>query len=100
MSEVITFSTRDEFNRKLFAEHLIKLLKNKHEFFPMSINGPWGTGKTEFCKKTVHLINQEHSESLVAEYFDAFSEDRYDDPLTSILSTLYQTFESEETKSK
>ena len=100
MLHEITFDARDEFNRRPFAERLIDLLKNENSLFPMSINGAWGTGKTEFCKKTVHLINQEHKDLFVAEYFDAFFEDRYNDPLTSILSKLYLTFGSEEKKQK
>lgn len=58
MIDEITFDTRDEFNRRPFAERLIDLLKNENSLFPMSINGAWGTGKTEFCKKTVHLIRE------------------------------------------
>lgn len=100
MLHEITFDARDEFNRRPFAERLIDLLKNENSLFPMSINGAWGTGKTEFCKKTVHLINQEYKDLFVAEYFDAFFEDRYNDPLTSILSKLYLTFGSEEEKKK
>lgn len=100
MADEITFDTRDEFNRRPFAERIIDLLKNENSLFPMSINGAWGTGKTEFCKKTVHLINQEHKDLFVAEYFDAFFEDRYNDPLASILSKLYLTFDSEEQKQK
>lgn len=100
MLHEITFDARDEFNRRPFAERLIDLLKNENSLFPMSINGAWGTGKTEFCKKTVHLINQEYKYLFVAEYFDAFFEDRYNDPLTSILSKLYLTFGSEEEKKK
>lgn len=100
MANEITFDARDEFNRRPFAERLIDLLKNENSLFPMSINGAWGTGKTEFCKKTVHLINQEHNDLFVAEYFDAFFEDRYNDPLTSILSKLYLIFGSEEEKKR
>ena len=64
MHQEITFDARDEFNRRPFAERLIVLLKNENSLFPMSINGDWGTGKTEFCKKTVHLINQEHNDLI------------------------------------
>lgn len=100
MNDVITFETRDEFNRRPFAERLIHLLKTENNLFPISIDGAWGVGKTEFCKKTVYLINDEYSESFVAEYFDAFFEDRYNDPLTSILSKLYLTFGSDEERKK
>ena len=100
MNDIVSFSSRDEFNRKPFADKLIQLLKDNHEIFPLAINGNWGTGKTEFCKKTIHLINQEHSDELIAGYFDAFAEDYYDDPLTSLLSKLYTTFPNDEDRSK
>lgn len=100
MDDMVTFELRDEFNRKPFADALIRLLKENHEIFPLAINGDWGTGKTEFCQKTVYLINQEHGDKLIGGYFDAFSEDYYDDPLTSLLSKLYSTFPNEEDRSK
>ena len=90
--EEITFETRDEFNRKPFAESLITLFDQNNEFSQLAIDGSWGTGKTEFCLKTVHLINQKYSDKLIAGYLNAFAEDPYDDPLCSILSKLYATF--------
>ena len=95
MIEPITFEKRDDFNRKHFADLLINLIKTNDEIFPLAINGSWGTGKTEFCMKTVYLINQEYGETLTATYFDAFSEDSYNQPLVSILAKLHQTFASE-----
>ena len=94
----ITFKKRDDFVREPFAKRLIELIQNNYEIFPLAINGSWGTGKTEFCQKTVHLINQKYNDSLTAEYFDAFSEDSYDQPLTSILTRLYKTFNVEHDK--
>lgn len=94
----ITFKKRDDFVREPFAKRLIELVQNNSEIFPLAINGSWGTGKTEFCQKTVHLINQEYNDYLIAEYFDAFSEDSYDQPLTSILARLYKTFNVEHDK--
>lgn len=99
MPENITFADRDEFNRKPFACNLIKLLEGNNDLSPLAINGAWGTGKTEFCLKTVHLINSEHNDKLVAGYFDAFSEDHFNDPLTSLLATLYKSFISNENDS-
>ena len=98
MSIPITFKRRDDFDRERFARRLIELIQNNDEIFPLAINGAWGTGKTEFCQKTIHLINQEYNNSLIAEYFDAFSEDSYDQPLTSLLVRLYKTFNVEHDK--
>ena len=96
--EEFTFEHRDEFERRPFAEKLIKLILSKHDFFPLAITGQWGTGKTEFCKKTLHLINQQYSNTLTAEYLNAFSEDSYNDPLLSITSTICKTFIKDESK--
>lgn len=100
MPENITFADRDEFNRKPFACNLIKLLEGNNDLSPLAINGAWGTGKTEFCLKTVHFINSEYNDKLVAGYFDAFSEDHFNDPLTSLLATLYKSFISNKNKSE
>lgn len=96
--EEYTFEFRDEFERRPFAEKLIKLILSEHDFFPLAITGQWGTGKTEFCKKTVHLISEQHNNTLTAEYLNAFSEDPYDDPLLSITSTICKTFIQDESK--
>lgn len=52
MNDCITFDDRDEFERKPFAEKLIRLIEEDVDVFPLAINGEWGTGKTEFCKKS------------------------------------------------
>jgi len=53
-----TFDKRDEFNRKEIAEKLIKVISSEINVSPIVIiDGKWGTGKTEFCKKLVYLAN-------------------------------------------
>lgn len=98
--EEYTFEFRDEFKRRPFAEKLINLILDDNDFFPLAITGQWGTGKTEFCKKTVNLINKKYSNSLTAEYLNAFAEDSYNDPLLSITSTICKTFIKDESKRK
>ncbi|WP_244572458.1 P-loop NTPase fold protein, partial [Escherichia coli] len=51
-----TFDYRDEFLRKPIAEKLIALLNSDINLSPLVIDGGWGTGKTEFCKKVANLI--------------------------------------------
>lgn len=96
--EEYTFEFRDEFKRRPFAEKLINLILGDNDFFPLAITGQWGTGKTEFCKKTVNLINNKYSNNLIAEYLNAFAEDSYNDPLLSITSTICKTFIKDESK--
>lgn len=60
--ENITFADRDEFNRKAIAENIIKLLDADVDFCPMVIDGGWGTGKTEFCRKLINLIKEQDAQ--------------------------------------
>ena len=95
LQQDISFEKRDEFNRKPHTERIIKLLKSDIDLSPIVINGDWGTGKTEFCLKTLKLINSAHSGELNAVYFDAFSEDYIDQPLLSLLTVIYNAFPTE-----
>ena len=94
--ENISFDDRDEFNRKDFANKVIQLLQSDIDVSPLVIDGDWGIGKTEFCRKLVKLINTEYSDSLHAIYVDAFAEDYFDNPLISVLSVLYEDKQSPE----
>ena len=99
MSEIlekISFDDRDEFKRKNFANKVIKLLRSDIDVSPLVIDGDWGIGKTEFCRKLINLINAEHSDSLHAIYVDAFAEDYFGNPLISLLSALYEEKQSPE----
>lgn len=58
----MTFNHRDEFHRKDIAENIIKLLDADVDFCPMVIDGGWGTGKTEFCRKLINLIKDQDAQ--------------------------------------
>ena len=94
--ENISFDDRDEFKRKDFANKVIQLLRSDIDVSPLVIDGDWGIGKTEFCRKLVKLINTEYSDSLHAIYVDAFAEDYFDNPLISLISALYEEKQSPE----
>ena len=94
--EKISFDDRDEFKRKDFANKVIKLLRSDIDVSPLVIDGDWGIGKTEFCRKIINLINAKHSDSLHAIYVDAFAEDYFGNPLISLLSALYEEKQSPE----
>jgi hypothetical protein len=90
----ITFADRDEFNRKTIAENMIKLLQSETDVSPMMLDGSWGTGKTEFCLKTLELFSQKDTHQLI--YIDAFKADHADEPLLTLLAEVLKLIPEEE----
>lgn len=86
-NEPISFDTRDEYQRKPIAESVIHLLSSDIQVSPMVIDGDWGTGKTEFCRKLIHLIDNGDS-NFIPVYIDAFKADHADEPLMTILAAI------------
>ena len=87
MQETLTFSQRDEFERKAIAEKIIKLLVPETDISPLVIDGDWGTGKTEFSIKLKNLISELEPDSKVV-YVDAFKGDHAESPLLLITSAI------------
>ncbi|WP_158247323.1 KAP family NTPase [Geothermobacter hydrogeniphilus] len=83
----VTFETRDEYQRKPIAEKIIRLLESDAKVSPLVIDGSWGSGKTEFCKKLIHLIEDGES-SLRPIYVDAFKADHADEPLMTLMAAV------------
>lgn len=87
-----SFNDRDDFNRKAIAENLIKLLtSNDINISPMVIDGGWGTGKSEFCLKTISLIKDSYLHDYHVVYVDAFKSDHTGEPLLSLLGEIIST---------
>lgn len=82
----LTFNDRDEFQRKSIAKKVIILLKSDIDVSPIVIDGGWGTGKTEFCHKTINLMAENDSHHLI--YVDAFQADHADEPLLTVLAEV------------
>jgi len=87
IADNITFDDRDEFGRKVIAEKVISLLVSDAQVSPMIIDGGWGTGKTEFCKKLINLIGESNPDYGVV-YIDAFRYDNNSEPLLAVLSSI------------
>lgn len=87
IADNITFAERDEFGRKVIAEKIIALLVSDAQVSPMIIDGGWGTGKTEFCKKLINLIDEIQPDFNVV-YIDAFRYDNNSEPLLAVLSSI------------
>lgn len=91
----ITFNTRDEFGRKPVADKVISLLSENVQVSPMIIDGGWGTGKTEFCKKLINRIKESDFQHRVV-YIDAFRYDNNSEPLLAVLSAIIKILPDDE----
>lgn len=78
---------RDEFQREPVADKVIELLTSDIHLSPMVIDGDWGTGKTEFCRKLIGKFEVTHDHYRLL-YVDAFHADHADNPLMTILSAV------------
>lgn len=96
MLETLSFTERDEFQRRNIAENIIKLLKPEADISPLVIDG-MGTGKSEFSIKLKNLIIEQETESKVV-YVDAFKGDHAESPLLLITSAIASILPEEENK--
>ena len=87
----LTFATRDEYQRKPVAEKIIRLLESGAKVSPLVIDGSWGAGKTEFCRKLIHLI-EDGDANLQPIYVDAFRADHADEPLMTLMAAVLKVF--------
>ncbi|EPG2135069.1 KAP family P-loop NTPase fold protein, partial [Providencia stuartii] len=97
MQSELSFSTRDEFSRKPIAEKLINLLNSDIDLSPIVINGDWGTGKTEFCLKTIQEMKVSNEE-IKCVYIDAFNADSSDEPILTLIAAIVSLFPDKEDK--
>ena len=83
----ISFSKRDEFVRKPYAEKLINLLVSESKVSPMVISGDLGTGKSEFTLKLIHLLEASEPNYNVI-FLDASQASPVNNQLISIVSEM------------
>lgn len=95
LNDSITFSVRDEYNRKNIAKKIISLLDSNIPISPMIIDGGWGTGKTEFSYKLINLYKSENSNSDII-YVDSFKADHSNEPIMMILAAIVKLFPENE----
>jgi len=80
----------DSLDRKLEIENLSQLVMSLDSPFVLSLNSPWGTGKTTFTRLWAAYLRQ--SERAVV-YFNAWETDFSDDPLLSFLGEIDEDFQ-------
>lgn len=93
------FSDRDEFSRHKIAINLIKIFKSQDKISPIALDGPWGSGKSEFCRKLSNLINETEAD-MKCITIDCFKYDHIDDPLTLIISSVFPLIDNPSKKKK
>ena len=85
--ENATFKDNDVFNRKPFGEGVLQLINNETNHngaLTISIDAPWGIGKTTFMKMLQSLI-KDKTFGWWTVYYDAWENDMTNDPFTSLL---------------
>jgi hypothetical protein len=75
----------DKLKRRESAEILTQLLSFIEEPFVLSINSPWGTGKTTFVKMWEQHLKSQGFECL---YFNAWESDFHTDPLIPLIGEI------------
>lgn len=87
----------DFINREKEVKNLTALIEHIVGPSTISINSPWGTGKTHFVKMLKRYLSQE--KNLKCIYFNAWESDYVQDPLVPFLAHMDEVF-SEGTNEK
>jgi hypothetical protein len=78
-------TAQDNLNRLQYIKNLSTLIQTINQPFVISIEAPWGNGKTTFIKMwQVFLENNGHT----CIYFNAWKNDYVDDPLTAFIGQI------------
>ena len=77
----------DIFNYHEFGEGLVNMVSKIKGPLVITLDGPWGSGKSVFIKQWVGLIRKEYGESVV--YFDAFANDFHSNAFLALASEIY-----------
>lgn len=80
----------DNFNRRIIAENLTKIIESKNKPMVISLDSDWGTGKTTFINMWRNMLNTkgEYNTKFKTLYFNAWENDYIKDPLLAIFSEL------------
>ena len=82
----------DRLSREKVAINLTNLLKTVSEPFVLSVNSPWGGGKSTFVKMwKQHLENENHP----CIYFNSWENDYCDNPLIAFISEISEFIDKE-----
>ncbi|MCL5964227.1 MAG: KAP family NTPase [Deinococcus sp.] len=82
----------DALNREEFGAALLNLVSNVDDNLVISLDAPWGEGKTTFVRMWQGLLTKSGIKSI---YFDAFADDFIDDPFIAVTSEIARFAETE-----
>lgn len=89
--------TNDKLERQKIAENLTRLVQSTTQPFVISIEAPWGWGKTTFIE-----MWKKHLESLghTCLYFNAWENDFVEDPLIAFVGEIAKVIDDKKAKGK
>src|SRR6185369_6936695 len=77
--------TNDKLERKVIADNLTRLVESTNQPFVMSIEAPWGWGKTTFINMWKTQLEALGHTCL---YFNAWENDFVEDPLIAFVGEI------------
>ena len=81
----------DALNRKESIEVLTQFIAKIEENFVLTINSPWGSGKTIFVKLWIQFLKNKEYKTI---YFNAWESDLVDNPILAILNEFIYSIEN------
>lgn len=79
-----------KFAREKIADNLTNIIQKTEHPLVLSVDSPWGTGKTTFVNMWKQKL--ENTGEYKTLYFNAWENDDSDDPLLSLLSVMLESF--------
>lgn len=92
----------DIFERSKLAQEMCGAIMNMsaEEYFPVVIDGPWGSGKTVHAARMMKCFADKHSETVKCIYWNASDTDYASEPLSMFISALYSNITEDKLKHK
>lgn len=87
----------DKLDREFEITNLTSLVSSVKSPFVLSLNSPWGTGKTTFVRLWIAYLKSSGKPTV---YFNAWESDFSDDPLLAFLGEIEEDFHTISGKSK
>lgn len=84
------FAGTDLFGRNEFGKGLANIVLNVEEPLVISLEAPWGAGKTTFIHQWRRYLESQDGGNLACIYFDAFKSDFYGDAFLTLAAELHQ----------
>jgi energy-coupling factor transporter ATP-binding protein EcfA2 len=78
----------DLFSYRDFADKLTNLVQNIEEPLVITLDGPWGSGKSVFVKQWAGLLRERGGHAI---HFNAFENDHYEDAFLALSAEVHAT---------